>query len=381
MVRLKAAVVLIALPIMFALSACGGDDDDSADGDEPLTIGMTVERTGALDVFAPAVDGAEAAVEYVNAQGGADGREVELIVRDNASDSTRAVQTYQELADAGASIIVGGLFSQNCAAIRPVAAREEVPNICLSPNDLDEAAPPYQYGVGAATRQLDVNVYEYLAQQADTVGTLVATDFSGEQATEWAEDGEQANDITVQVEETDVAATTFRPQLQKMEANGVEALYMSSCGPISITAAGEAVELGFEGRIILSNCFASQSVAKSIKGFANGNVMTLAPEFMLGPPYSEERQAANELYNDEVGTKDIIVADGWDAIFLAAAAAEQAGSVDPSAINEALEDDFEFFGAWAGGTFTPEDHRGQVDEGAQIPAVYTPQGDLERAEG
>jgi branched-chain amino acid transport system substrate-binding protein len=378
---LKAAVVLIALLVMFALSACGGDDDDSANGDEPLRIGMTVERTGALDVFAPAVDGAEAAVEYLNAQGGADGRQIELMVRDNASDATRAVQTYQELADSGASIIVGGLFSQNCAALRPVAARVEVPNVCLSPNDLDEAAPPYQYGVGAATRQLDVNVYEYLARQADTVGTLVATDFSGEQATEWAEDGEQANDITVQVEGTDAAATTFRPQLQKMMANGVEALYMSSCGPISITAAGEAVELGFEGRIVLSNCFASQAVAQSIKGLANGNVLTLAPEFMLGPPYSEERRDANELYLDQVGTKDIIVADGWDAVFLAAAAAEQAGSVDPKAINEALEDDFEFFGAWAGGTFTPDDHRGQVDAGAQIPAVYTPQGDLERAEG
>ena len=382
MLRLKAAVVLIALPVICALSACGGGDNGSSNGGESLKVGMTIEQTGPLDVFAPAVDGAKAAANYLNANGGADGRQITLMVRDNASDATRAVQTYQDLASAGASIIVGGLFTQDCAAIRPVAARTQVPNICLSPNDLDEPAPPYQYGVGAATRQLDAVVYSYLAQNgAKTVGTLAATDFSGDQAAQWAADGEKANNITVEVERTDPAATTFKPQLQKMMSNGVQGLYMSSCGPISITAAGEAVELGFQGKIILSDCFASESVAQAVKGFANGKVMTMAPEVMLGPPYIDERKAADELYNKELGTKDVVVAAGWDAVFLAAAAAKQAGSVDPKAINDTLENDFTFFGTWAGGTFTPDNHRGQVTTGSLIPTVFTPQGGLERAQG
>jgi branched-chain amino acid transport system substrate-binding protein len=388
-VRAVAAIAVVVVGAG-ALTACGKNNDsasaDAASGSgssgkdtKPLVIGMTIEKTGPLSVLGPTADGAQAAVDYLNANGGAGGRKVKLVVKDNASDSSRAIQSVTELAQSGAAIIVGPSFVQDCAAITETVAQTKVPEICTSPSDLTAAAPPYQYGIGPSTHQEDQVVYKELAKETKKVGTMAATDRSGDQAAEWAKEAEKDNGITIQVERTDASATTFKPQLQKMMSKGVGAMYFTSCGNISITAAGEAVALGFKGKIVLINCFASQGVAKAVKGFANGNVVTPAPEFMLEPPYTEARQAANELYNKEVGTKEVTTADGWDAVMLAAKAVEKAGSTDPEAINKVLEDSFSFTGTWAGGTFTAQDHRGQSTDGVLVFAEYTKSGDLKRA--
>ncbi len=381
--RLTRIAALGAICALTAVSAigCGGKSSDSTSGGEtPLTIGMTVEKTGPLSVLAPAAEGAEAAVEYVNKKGGLNGKPVKLIVKDNASQSSRAIQTVNDLVSSGANIIIGPPFVQDCYAITGAVAKAKVPEICISPSDLTEAAPPYQYGIGAATSQEDQAVYKYFAEQGlKKVGTLAATDQSGEQAEEWAKEfGEEEQGLSVDVEKTNPAATTFKPQLQKLIAEGAEALYATSCGGISITAASEAVSLDFKGPVLLINCFASEAVAGSIKGFVNGKIITMAPEFMLGAPYSGPRKEADETYEKEVGVNEITVGDGWDAVLLAVKAAEEAGSTDPEALNETLEDNFEFTGVWAGGTFTKEDHRGQITDGIFEPAVFTKSGTLER---
>jgi branched-chain amino acid transport system substrate-binding protein len=354
----------------------------SSEGEgEPLTIGMTIEKTGPLSVLAPAAEGAEAAVEYLNKNGGVNGSPVKLIVQDNASQSSRAIQTIGQLKQQGADIIIGGAFIQDCYAIEATVAKEEIPNICLSPSDLKTEAPPFQYGIGPATSEEDQTLYAYMKEQGvKTVGTLAATDESGEQAKEWAKEfGEEENGLKVDVQSTDAEATSFKPQLQQMLSAGAEGLYLTSCGGVSITAASEAVSLNFEGPSVLINCFAGESVAGAVKGFANGHLMTLAPGFMLGAPFAPKRKEADELYNKEVGVNEITTADGWDGVLLAAKAAEESGSTEPAALNETLENNFEYYGPWAGGTFTPEDHRGQEDEGTLEPAIYTKAGKLERA--
>jgi branched-chain amino acid transport system substrate-binding protein len=384
----RATAGILALLATLFLAACGGQaeentasSDSGGEDTSPLVIGMTIEKTGPVSVLAPAADGAQAAVDYLNENGGVDGREVRLIVKDNASDSSRAIQNVNQLAEEGASIIVGPAFIQNCYAIEATVAKLKIPNVCASPSDLSQLAPPYQYGIGPATSQEDEAVYKFFADQGITkVGTLAAKDQSGDQARDWAKDAEAANGITVDVQLTDPAATTYKPQLQKMLSGGVEALYYTSCGGVSITAVGEALDLGFEGPIMLINCFAGEGVAESVKSFANGQLLTPVPEFMLEPPYTEERAEANELYNEVVGAKEITTADGWDAVLLAAEAVKKAGSVDAEALNAALEEDFTFFGTWAGGTFTAEDHRGQSIEGVLVPAEYTKDGGFKRVE-
>jgi branched-chain amino acid transport system substrate-binding protein len=375
LVPLGFVVLLIGLA-----AGCGGQDDESSDESGPITIGMTAEQTGPLSVLAPAVDGAQKAVKKVNADGGVDGRDIELVVRDNASDPAKAIQNVNEFNQMGAAGMIGPSFSQNCAAVTPELAKEDLPGICISPNDLPEN-DSHIFGIGVAISQQDAFTYEYFSQSTDNVGVLAASDESGAQAETNAQAAEDDLGIDIQVETANPADTTFRPQIQKMISNGAGALYMTSCGPISITASGEAVALGFDGQVALIDCFASLFAADAVKGFANGKVITFAPDFMIGTvPEDEEKQAAIQEYLDAGGTRDIVEAAGWDALMLLADALDEAGSTDPSEIISTLEDDFSYVGVWSTQTITADDHRGAEIEGAMIPTVYTRDGQLEPAE-
>ena len=357
---LGCAVLLIGVA-----AGCGGqDDDDSSDESGPITFGMTAEQTGPLSVLAPGVDG----------------RDIELVVRDNASDTAKAIQNVNEFKQMGAAGMIGPGFSQNCVGVAPVLAEEDLPGICWSPNDLPEE-DSHQFGIGVAISQQDAFTYEYFSQSTDNVGVLGASDESGAQAEANAQTAEEDLGIEIQLESVNPADTSARPQIQNMISNGAGALYMTSCGPISITAAGEAVGLNFDGQIALIDCFASLFAADAVKGFANGNVITFAPDFMLGTePEDEEKQAAIQEYEDAGGGPDIVEAAGWDAVMLLADAIEEAGSTESADIISTLEDDFSYTGVWSTQTITADDHRGAVIEGAMIPTVYTKDGQLRPAE-
>jgi branched-chain amino acid transport system substrate-binding protein len=372
---LLAAVVLTGV----VPAACGGQDSEAGDDDGPIIIGMTAEQTGPVSVLATAVDGARKAAKQLNADGGIDGRDVKLVVRDNASDTAKAIQNVNEFKQMGAVGMIGPGFSQNCVAVVPELAKVDLPGICISPNDLPEDSS-HMFGVGVAISQQDKFTYEYLGQSAKKIGVLAAADESGEQAKANAE-ASAPEGVEILVENANAGDTTFKPQLQKLISQGVEALYMTSCGPISLTAAGEAVSLGFDGQIALIDCFASMAAADAVKGFANGNVITFAPDFMIGTtPADEKQQQAVAEYEEAGGGPDIVEAAGWDAFMLLAQAIDKAGSTKPDAVIAALEDDFNYVGVWSSQTTSAGDHRGAVIEGAMVPTVFTKDGRLEPLE-
>lgn len=60
------------------LTACGGDDATSAESDEPIKIGAIMDQSGATgDVGAPYSEGIVAYVDYINDNGGINGRMIE----------------------------------------------------------------------------------------------------------------------------------------------------------------------------------------------------------------------------------------------------------------------------------------------------------------
>lgn len=123
--RLFAAGAVAAL--VFNMAACGSDGEGSS-GDK-VTIGFIAPLKGANTESAKMmVNAAKLAVDEANANGGIDGRDVELKVYDDelspdvaARVATRAINVDEVAA------LVGGLSSAEGLAIREVAERNEVP--------------------------------------------------------------------------------------------------------------------------------------------------------------------------------------------------------------------------------------------------------------
>lgn len=155
--------LLLALGLL--LSACGGDDaadtgseagadagseSGAAAEGEPIVIGGIFDESGPTgDVGAPYAEGVRDAIEFVNSEGGAGGRPIELQSQDYQYDVAVAEQLYSQYTGAGAVAILGW-GTADTEALRGRVAADELPYFSgsLSEQLADPEETPYNFLVG-----------------------------------------------------------------------------------------------------------------------------------------------------------------------------------------------------------------------------------------
>jgi branched-chain amino acid transport system substrate-binding protein len=87
--------------------------------DSPIVVGFSGPQKGKYsDLGVQGRNGVTLAIEEINAAGGVDGRELKLIIRDDASTDEGAIRADRELLDAGVDVIIGHMTSaQSLAAL------------------------------------------------------------------------------------------------------------------------------------------------------------------------------------------------------------------------------------------------------------------------
>lgn len=106
-IRSRAAMASAAVPAAaLVLAGCGGSSA-SADDEDPIVIGIASGLTGWLSIYdGPVKNAIEYAVEEINADGGINGRPVEIVTADNKSDVNLAASAALEVLDDGADVVV-----------------------------------------------------------------------------------------------------------------------------------------------------------------------------------------------------------------------------------------------------------------------------------
>lgn len=108
----RALLALVVLALSASPAACGGDDEEgsAAEGDssgEPIVIGAAVAESGIMSQFdEPVIQGAEVAIDEINADGGVDGRPLELVVADHKSDLNLVQQAALDVIDERADVVI-----------------------------------------------------------------------------------------------------------------------------------------------------------------------------------------------------------------------------------------------------------------------------------
>lgn len=130
------------------LSACGGGDDAAdADSDEPIRIGAIMDQSGATgDVGAPYSEGLVAYVDYINENGGIEGREIDADVNDYAYEIPQAEDLYRRYVNDGV-VAVMGWGTGDTEALRTRVANDELPFISGSFSEelADVEESPYNF--------------------------------------------------------------------------------------------------------------------------------------------------------------------------------------------------------------------------------------------
>src|ERR1700739_2637007 len=133
---------------------------------EPIQVGYLPALTGPSSSTGVGINrGIQLAVQEINAAGGIDGRQIELITRDTQSDPTKAVNGAAELTRGQkVSVVFGPVNSGESLAVVPLLARTNTPQI--HPCWVDtlpapakypmcfRSAPPTQQIGGAANRHV-----------------------------------------------------------------------------------------------------------------------------------------------------------------------------------------------------------------------------------
>ena len=98
---------------------------------EPILIGYLPALTGPSSSTGVGINrGIQLAVQEINATGGIDGRQIELITRDTQSDPTKAVNGAAELTHGQkVSVVFGPVNSGESLAVVPLLARANTPQI------------------------------------------------------------------------------------------------------------------------------------------------------------------------------------------------------------------------------------------------------------
>ena len=167
-----------------SVTACG-DEEKGASGDT-LRVVYVAGITGLFNVPSNAVKrGLEAHVDAINADGGIDGKKIELVVKDDQSDPTRAVTLLQEEFTKGKpALVVPGSTSAESLAMAPLLERNGVVGIgvAASPvlDDLEKF--PNYFSTNGLQSEILTGAVDYMTDMdgVDKISLVVADDALGE---------------------------------------------------------------------------------------------------------------------------------------------------------------------------------------------------------
>ena len=212
---------------------------------DPILIGYLPALTGPSSSTGIGINrGIQLAIQEINAAGGVDGRQFELITRDTQSDPTKAVNGAAELTHGQkVSAVLGPVNSGESLAVVPLLARANTPQI--HPCWVDTLTDPKKYPmcfrnaptnqqIGHAANRYVVEVLKHkkVAVVSDTTGYGTASVNAYVPMLK-----EQGAEVVYQGN-IDAANPDLKPELLRMQSAGAEAIM-----PWSVNA-------GFLSRII-----------------------------------------------------------------------------------------------------------------------------------
>lgn len=308
---------------------------------DTVRIGSLYELSGAVAAYGQTQSNAIAmAVAEINEAGGIDGKLIEVVEFDTKSDDTEAAVLATRLASSeNVSVIIGPATTSQMQAAIPVVNEFQVPLVAPSVTntdivfDDDGNVHPFAYRTSWPNSFQGAGIGKFAYEHLDAEKMIVIYDNSSDYGVGLYEnfkdnyEGEIVSVETVQPSDSDFSAIVTNLMAEEFDSIVILAFYQTA-GPL----VKQIREMGFEQPIVGSN------------GFGNDIIYELAlPENMNHVYYASlypilEDDAFVQKYQEAFGTKpDMFAALAYDTVYIVKQAIEQAGSTDPIAVNEALE--------------------------------------------
>lgn len=148
---------------------------------EPVKVGALLSLTGGASAWGEnAKKGIELAVEEINGSGGINGRSLEIVYSDTASDPKRAISAYQEVTTINkVEAIIGPLNQTETAPVIPLIHNSQIPTVAPGfiplQNRVDLYNPIFVWtDADIEAGRLAQYVYDQGVRKVGVIGTLDA---------------------------------------------------------------------------------------------------------------------------------------------------------------------------------------------------------------
>ena len=167
------AIIMVAAMVLVCFTGCGKDKGSS----DSIKIGLIFSLTGGTAITEECMyNSAVLAIEEINEAGGINGKKIEYVVKDYASDADTAVKVCKELIlQEEVTAIVGPYTSASRVAIEPIIEEYEIPLIYPT---FYEGETPNDYVIytGCVPNQQGDYFVPYLYENVSENFYLIGTD-------------------------------------------------------------------------------------------------------------------------------------------------------------------------------------------------------------
>lgn len=319
---------------------------------DPIKIGVSGPFTGGSSSMGVSMrDGVRLATDEINKAGGVLGRPLQLVERDDEAKNERGVQIAQEMINkervaATVGFINTGvaLASQRFYQEAKIPVMNNVATGSALTHQFDDQPENYIFRNAAHDSiQAPMIVEEAIARRGYKKVAILAdsTNYGQLGRTDLEKALELKGIKAVAVEKFNVKDVDMTPQLLKAKEAGAEAILTYAIGPELAQIANGMTKLGWKVPMIGSWTL---SMANFIDNAGPGGEGARMPQTFIQEPTTPKRQSFIVSYLKTFNPKNsridspVSAAQGYDSVYLLAAAIKQAGSTEGPKIKAALED-------------------------------------------
>ncbi|MFZ4062758.1 MAG: ABC transporter substrate-binding protein [Polynucleobacter sp.] len=318
-----------------------------------IKVGVTGPYTGGSSSMGVSMrDGVRLATKEINAAGGVNGNMLVLVERDDEAKNERGVQIAQELINNEKVVATLGfintgvaLASQRFYQEAKIPVMNNVATGTLITKQFPNAPENYIFRTSAADNiQAPLIAKEAVEKRGlKKVAILADSTNYGQLGREDMEKSLKTYGVTpVAVEKFNLGDVDMTSQLLKAKNAGADVILTYAIGPELAQIANGMAKLGWKKPMIGSWTLSMASFIDTAG--KNGNGATMPETFIQSPPTTAKRKVFVENYLKEFKPKNGVIASpvsaaqGYDSVYIFAAALKQANSTEGPKILAALQD-------------------------------------------
>ncbi|MDR2348387.1 MAG: branched-chain amino acid ABC transporter substrate-binding protein [Bifidobacteriaceae bacterium] len=355
MAKMKRAVAAaVALAAAAALAGCG---DGAGDGGDTIKLGMLAPLSGSEAAFGPYLEnGAKLAIKEINDAGGVLGRQLELVVEDDACDPTTAAAGANKLVTQNVVASVGGYCSGATIPTVDIFAAAKIPMVIPAANANDLVGlSPFNFLINGTGVQQAATVLAYAKHEGLAKAAVLDDNsaYAKDLATSFVDQAEADGGVEIVLEESvNPDEQDYSPNVNNIVKAAPDLVFWSGYYQEGGLIIKQLRQAGYTGAVLVGDGAVDAKLAEIAGADAAKGVVgtfTQTPDMLQGE--DDWINAYKEMAGSDPGP---YATQAYDAVRVVAEAIKNADSTDGEKIVEALEQisGFELFSGPL--TFTPD---------------------------